>query len=439
VRRGGGYEFVLPDGADAAPDRIWRQTPKPVPLGDRPQGEGVSYGRDGLTLYASSEKPNAPPRGRHHPDVQYSKEEKRASCQPFQLPNRARKIAAMLVPKTLIEINQMIADAIEESINLDYKAGDSLQNTDGKKKEIAKDVSAMANSAGGVIIYGVKEFEDAERKHMPECLSPVDRSSFSKEQLEQIINSNISPKIEGLRIYPISAGSSKLGLYVVEIPQSTVGHQNLRDQRYYKRYNFESIPMLDYEIRDLMNRSRHPIVELDFAIQRVKQPPSEHDGLFHIAARAAAWGAAGLEFHRVTKTHLWATPRNIGPVLAQYVNFFIHVPKSILHKDELRVHSQIEPDIVVLDGDNLQRDVVSGFVGIPGSKPVYGPYRYVPILPGLEGLSSTFELADIIGLDEREITWTVHCDNAAPKTGSVKLRDIPFAEIDDPDFVEDEE
>jgi hypothetical protein len=56
----GGYEFVLPDGADAAPDRIWRQTPKSVPLGDRPQGEGVSYGRDGLTLYASSEKPNAP-------------------------------------------------------------------------------------------------------------------------------------------------------------------------------------------------------------------------------------------------------------------------------------------------------------------------------------------------------------------------------------------
>ena len=29
-------------------------------VGDRPQGEGVSYGRDGLTLYASSEKRNAP-------------------------------------------------------------------------------------------------------------------------------------------------------------------------------------------------------------------------------------------------------------------------------------------------------------------------------------------------------------------------------------------
>ena len=54
----GGYEFVLP--ADAAHDQIWQQKPKPVNLGDRPQGEGVSYSRDGLTLYASSEKRNAP-------------------------------------------------------------------------------------------------------------------------------------------------------------------------------------------------------------------------------------------------------------------------------------------------------------------------------------------------------------------------------------------
>ena len=58
----GGYEFVLPADAAApvAPDQIWKQKPKPVKLGDRPQGEGVSYGRDGLTLYASSEKRNAP-------------------------------------------------------------------------------------------------------------------------------------------------------------------------------------------------------------------------------------------------------------------------------------------------------------------------------------------------------------------------------------------
>jgi hypothetical protein len=54
-----GYELVLPDGA-ASPDAIWTQTPRVVDLGDRKQGEGVSYGRDGVSLYASSEKKNSP-------------------------------------------------------------------------------------------------------------------------------------------------------------------------------------------------------------------------------------------------------------------------------------------------------------------------------------------------------------------------------------------
>lgn len=55
----GGYEFVLPAGSTNIDD-IWKQKPVPVNVGDRKQGEGVSYGRDGVTLYASSEKKNAP-------------------------------------------------------------------------------------------------------------------------------------------------------------------------------------------------------------------------------------------------------------------------------------------------------------------------------------------------------------------------------------------
>jgi hypothetical protein len=55
----GGYELVMPAGA-TDPDAVWQQEPLPVDLGDRPQGEGVSYGRDGLSLFASSEKKNSP-------------------------------------------------------------------------------------------------------------------------------------------------------------------------------------------------------------------------------------------------------------------------------------------------------------------------------------------------------------------------------------------
>jgi hypothetical protein len=54
-----GYEFVLPDLVTDT-DAIWKQAPVVVDLGDRKQGEGVSYSPDGYTLYASSERKNAP-------------------------------------------------------------------------------------------------------------------------------------------------------------------------------------------------------------------------------------------------------------------------------------------------------------------------------------------------------------------------------------------
>ena len=53
-----GYELKLPAGAAA--DDIWKQKPVTVNLGDRPQGEAVTYSPDGTAIYASSEKKNAP-------------------------------------------------------------------------------------------------------------------------------------------------------------------------------------------------------------------------------------------------------------------------------------------------------------------------------------------------------------------------------------------
>ena len=50
-----------------------------------------------------------------------------------------------------------------ERLDREYKAAGALANTDGKKTEIGKDVSAMANSAGGVIIYGSRRTRTRNR------------------------------------------------------------------------------------------------------------------------------------------------------------------------------------------------------------------------------------------------------------------------------------
>lgn len=155
-------------------------------------------------------------------------------------------------------LEQMIADGVEESLSLDYKRAAALVKTDGKEIiEITKDISAMANSAGGVLIYGIAEPADKANRHLPERLDPLRRTDVSKEWLEQVIQT-IQPRIEGVVIHPVAidehAGSV---CYVVEVPQSHTAHQ-ARDHVYYKRHNFNSRPMEDYEVRDVMNRKSHP-------------------------------------------------------------------------------------------------------------------------------------------------------------------------------------
>ncbi|GHT93713.1 hypothetical protein FACS1894140_6800 [Spirochaetia bacterium] len=149
------------------------------------------------------------------------------------------------------KIKQLLSDNVQESLNLDYKAADALSKTDVKKAEITKDISAMANSDGGIIIYGIKE--DQNNKNFPGEIDPINQKEFSKEWLEQVIN-NIRPKIEGIIItsIPVDKDNNTV-IYVVQIPQSTTVHQAL-DKRYFKRFNFVSTPMDDYEIRDVMGR-----------------------------------------------------------------------------------------------------------------------------------------------------------------------------------------
>jgi hypothetical protein len=156
----------------------------------------------------------------------------------------------------LEQLRLLLSNQEQENGHLEFKAALGLDKSDGKKKDIAKDVSAFANSAGGTLLYGIQEDAD----HRASAIDPVSGSVYTKEWLEQVINHNISPRIHGIIITPISVDDGDLSkvVYAVEVPKGNTAHQ-AADHRYYRRFNFSSIPMEDWEIKDIINREQRTI------------------------------------------------------------------------------------------------------------------------------------------------------------------------------------
>ncbi|WP_324134172.1 ATP-binding protein [Bosea sp. (in: a-proteobacteria)] len=160
----------------------------------------------------------------------------------------------MLKLKTQADLEALISNGERESLTLEFKAGGAIRQD--SKGEIGKDVSAMANAAGGQIIYGIKE-----NNHVAAKIAHVDINSFNHEWLENVIQNNTSPPINNftIDIVPLNTGTNHVA-YVVSIPQATATapHQARVDNKYYRRRNFKAEPMADYEIREAMRRVTDP-------------------------------------------------------------------------------------------------------------------------------------------------------------------------------------
>jgi len=173
---------------------------------------------------------------------------------------------------TTDDIQSLIDNEVEESIYLDFKEAGALDKSDHKKKEISKDVSSFANSDGGIIVYGVRE-----ESHKANSFSFINGNDYTKEWLEQVISSSIQRHIPDLKIYPLRMdGQNEKTVYLVKIPKSIEAPHLSKDKRFYKRFNFESVMMEEYEIRQLYGRKvKSKLLLAGFSIRRF-DPQDNH-------------------------------------------------------------------------------------------------------------------------------------------------------------------
>jgi hypothetical protein len=133
--------------------------------------------------------------------------------------------------------------------------------------ELAKQLSAFANTGGGQIIYGLDNTGAVDNGGIARS---VRGRQSTKEWLENIIPTLTDFEILGFNVYeilPKSTGSSQLdsnkSIYVIDVPDSErAPHQSKRDHKYYVRLGSGSQPASHRLIEDIRNRTRHPILEV---------------------------------------------------------------------------------------------------------------------------------------------------------------------------------
>lgn len=162
---------------------------------------------------------------------------------------------------TIADLEQVVSEEWEESIEFEIKQ--DLQIPDGakgwrekqqlhksEKSDLAKEVVALANARGGIIIIGIVESQESP-KRAAALATPLPKVSDLADRLSQALHSMIDPQILGLEIQAVSDGDKDGGYIAIGVPASpTPPHGFGTPALAYRRVDDRSEPMM---MRDLQN------------------------------------------------------------------------------------------------------------------------------------------------------------------------------------------
>ncbi|WP_367127863.1 helix-turn-helix domain-containing protein [Saccharothrix sp. HUAS TT1] len=130
------------------------------------------------------------------------------------------------VPLSFEMVAQAVQARMAEAEDLDWKQAFPPPGVEKKWWDAAKDVAAMANTGGGLIVYGV-----AEQRERADRLVGVTDGAQAQGMLQAWVTRWVKPLVDGLRIEVLDNPDGGPGLVVVAVPASpnaphVVGEKN---------------------------------------------------------------------------------------------------------------------------------------------------------------------------------------------------------------------
>jgi hypothetical protein len=177
------------------------------------------------------------------------------------------------------ELTDYFSQGQEESERLEFKSGDCTI------QKLHREVCALANTDGGVIIYGAPtetEIDDKKGGNKSErrkiCIGSLSPTKEDKtiDSLNQMFFTAITPAVVGIKIKKDSCGDGFI--YIIDVPKSANSpHQVGGTGIYYIRIGTMSMPAPHGIVEALFNKKPPIELEIQFSVQT-----GEGDNLRHL-------------------------------------------------------------------------------------------------------------------------------------------------------------
>jgi hypothetical protein len=165
---------------------------------------------------------------------------------------------------TLAQIDDYLKREQEEHLQLDFKTikGANLASADDRRS-FAKSLSGFANSAGGIIVWGIDARKNDQGVDCAGATSEIKQLTILLSRLNEFTGQAVSPIVDGVR-HKLIERTEDTGFAATLVPESqSAPHMaKLSEDRYYKRAGASFYKMEHFDLEDMFGRRQKPNLEM---------------------------------------------------------------------------------------------------------------------------------------------------------------------------------
>lgn len=173
----------------------------------------------------------------------------------------------------LQNIQKMIELSIEETHQLEFKQKQNphdLELSKDDRRALGESLSGFANAIGGVLVIGVQT-DRPNGVDRAIALKLIDNVEAVADRYRAYAIDCIAPPLPALSVNALS-NAAGAGVIAIQVPQGNARpHMSMAPshQRYYRRVADSFLPMLHYEIDEMMRLKSQPSLEFRYKLMQV--------------------------------------------------------------------------------------------------------------------------------------------------------------------------